>query len=177
MTRAIILGLIGLVVGLTAATFVSLFRSLDEFGPAIELMDGEDDEAMAEGSAEAGESEELEGTDPVERLAQPEPGGTAPAAGEEGEGAPARTGTEAALATGGAGGGDGGAPDGSERLARIFGAMKPADAARVLEKLSDTEVRAVLRHVPDRKAAAILGNFDASRAASLSRSVIDQGSI
>src|SRR5690625_1014862 len=65
--------------------------------------------------------------------------------------------------------------DGSERLARIFGAMRPADAARVLEKLTETEVRAILRHIPDRKAAEILGNLDPTRAAEVSRSLILQG--
>src|SRR5690625_144074 len=65
--------------------------------------------------------------------------------------------------------------NGSVRLARIFGAMKPADAASVLERLTDTEVRAIIKHIPDRKAAAILSHFEPERAAELTRTVMIRG--
>ncbi|MFS8637592.1 MAG: hypothetical protein FWJ74_05860 [Gemmatimonadota bacterium] len=62
--------------------------------------------------------------------------------------------------------------DGSARLGKIFAAMDPRDAARVLEILEDHEVRAILSHMSDRNAAAILGHFEPARAATLSRVVL-----
>ncbi len=61
---------------------------------------------------------------------------------------------------------------GSIRLAKIFGAMKAPDAAKVLQNLEDEEVGAILSHLTDRKAAEILGNFEPARAAALSRIVL-----
>jgi hypothetical protein len=61
---------------------------------------------------------------------------------------------------------------GSARMAKIFGAMKAPDAAKVLQNLDDLEVRAILSHLTDRKAAEILGNFEPERAAALSRLVL-----
>jgi hypothetical protein len=61
---------------------------------------------------------------------------------------------------------------GPERMAKIFGAMKPPDAAKVLQNLDDLEVRAILSFLSDRKAAEILGNFEPERAAALSRLVL-----
>jgi flagellar motility protein MotE (MotC chaperone) len=51
--------------------------------------------------------------------------------------------------------------------------MDAEDAAKVLEQLNDDEVRAILFHMSDRKAAEILGNFSPERAANLSRTVLD----
>ncbi len=65
-----------------------------------------------------------------------------------------------------------GANEASQRLAKIFGAMKAQDAAAVLEKLEDAEIRAILFHLTDRKAAEILGNFQPDRAAKLSRNLL-----
>jgi len=61
-----------------------------------------------------------------------------------------------------------------ERLVRIMGAMKPADAARALVPLDDAQVEAVLFGMSERKAAAILGSFPAERAASLMRSILSR---
>lgn len=61
------------------------------------------------------------------------------------------------------------------RLAQIFGAMDAADAARVLERLEDDEIRSILVHMASRSAAEILGNLDPARAATLSRSVMEAG--
>jgi hypothetical protein len=58
------------------------------------------------------------------------------------------------------------------RLARIFGSMKPAEAAAVLSKLDDADVEAVLFQLTDRKAAAILANFPGERAAKLTRTIL-----
>jgi len=61
-----------------------------------------------------------------------------------------------------------------ERLVRIMGAMKPADAARALVPLDDAQVEAVLFGMTERKAAAILGSFPAERAATLMRSILNR---
>ena len=63
----------------------------------------------------------------------------------------------------------------TERLARIFGAMRPEEAARLLESLPDGEVRNVLLALSDRKAAAILANFKGERAKALARALIASG--
>lgn len=62
--------------------------------------------------------------------------------------------------------------EGARKLAKIFGAMKPADAAAVLAEMTDAEVKAVLLQMNDRQAAPILGAFPAARAAALSREVL-----
>ncbi|MDH5590676.1 MAG: hypothetical protein OEZ65_01515 [Gemmatimonadota bacterium] len=59
--------------------------------------------------------------------------------------------------------------EGTRRLAKIFAAMKPADASDVLAEMSDAEVSAVLLQLSERQAAQILGTFDSDRAAALSR--------
>jgi len=65
----------------------------------------------------------------------------------------------------------------SARLGRIFGAMKPEDAAAVLARLDDAEVRAVLFQLSDRKAAEILARFPGDRAANLTKTLLsDAGS-
>jgi hypothetical protein len=61
---------------------------------------------------------------------------------------------------------------GSQRLAKIFGAMDPRDAAEVLQGLTDDEVSAILVQMSERKVAAILSDFAPDRAASLSRVVL-----
>lgn len=61
---------------------------------------------------------------------------------------------------------------GSQRLAKIFGAMDPRDAAEVLQGLTDAEVSAILVQMSERKVASILSSFEPQRAASLSRTVL-----
>lgn len=63
-------------------------------------------------------------------------------------------------------------PEGIQRMARIFTAMKPKDAAAVLERMTDLEVRGVMLQMGDRPAAAILSVFDPERAAALSQIVL-----
>lgn len=71
-----------------------------------------------------------------------------------------------------------GVPEALERLGKIFMAMKPRDAAAVLEHLNDREVEAILFQLREKNAAQILGNFPPDRAAVLSRSVLQRsGSI
>lgn len=67
------------------------------------------------------------------------------------------------------------ASESAARLARIFGAMKPEEAARLLEPLPEGDVRAVLFALSDRKAAAILANFKGERATVLARALIGNG--
>ena len=61
-----------------------------------------------------------------------------------------------------------------QRLARIFAAMRPAEAAAVLGQLDDEQARGVLVAMPARSAAPILAELDPGRAASLSRLVLGQ---
>jgi len=68
---------------------------------------------------------------------------------------------------------DGLPPEGPQRLAKIFGAMEPRDAAAVLQNLEDGEVKAILMEMSDRKVADILGEFEPKRAATLSRIVLE----
>lgn len=62
--------------------------------------------------------------------------------------------------------------EGARRLARVFGAMRASDAARVLAELSDPEVEAILIKLGDRQAGQILSTFPPDRAANLSRRVL-----
>ena len=55
------------------------------------------------------------------------------------------------------------------RLAKIFTAMQPKDAARVLEQMSDGDVQAIIAMLGDRQAAAVLANFPPQRAAVISK--------
>lgn len=163
MTRLLILGLIGFVVGLMVSGSVAVVRGLDALEPLTEeVADGGDAELEDDGG-EGGLTE-------IDQLALDSPEDPAVAQPD----IPVVGGPELSAAVGVD---DAEMDDGSERLARIFGAMRPADAARVLEKLNDSEIKSIVRHLPDRKAAAILGHFDSARAAALSRSVIGQGSI
>lgn len=59
-----------------------------------------------------------------------------------------------------------------ERLAKIFSAMRPEDAAAILTELDDDAVQSILFHLGARQAASILGNFEPERAARLSRTVL-----
>jgi hypothetical protein len=59
------------------------------------------------------------------------------------------------------------------RLGRVFGAMKPEEAARVLEQMEDGEARRLLARMPERKAGQILGRMSPQRAAALSRAVLN----
>jgi hypothetical protein len=58
-------------------------------------------------------------------------------------------------------------------LGRLLGAMRPEEAARILEPLTDEQVRKVLFSLPERKAAAILAKFKGDRAAALARAIIE----
>jgi hypothetical protein len=58
------------------------------------------------------------------------------------------------------------------RLAQVFGAMQPKDAARVLEQMDDDDVRAILGSLSSKRQAAILGSFPTQRAALILRATL-----
>ena len=60
----------------------------------------------------------------------------------------------------------------AKKLSKIFGAMKAPDAAAVLQEMTDDEVKAILLEMSDRLAAGILGEFEPTRAAELTRAVL-----
>jgi len=66
-----------------------------------------------------------------------------------------------------------GAEDATAKLSRLLAAMRPEEAARILEPLEDTQVKTVLFALPERKAAAILAKFKGDRAAALARAIIE----
>lgn len=59
-----------------------------------------------------------------------------------------------------------------QRLARIFAAMKPEEAAPVLAQLNDAQLEGILLAMQGRNAAPILAEMDPERAASISRRVL-----
>ena len=65
--------------------------------------------------------------------------------------------------------------EGSRKLAKIFAAMDPQDAAAVLAEMTDEEVTAVLLRMSDRKAAPVIASFPPERAATLSQAVLRSG--
>jgi hypothetical protein len=60
-----------------------------------------------------------------------------------------------------------------QRLARIFAAMKPTDAAEVLTQLEDAQIEQILLSMQERNAAPILAAMDAQRVASVSRRALE----
>ncbi len=63
-------------------------------------------------------------------------------------------------------------PEASSAMAKIFAAMRPADAAAVLQGMENPEVRAILLNMGNRQAAQILGGFEAGRAAALAQLIL-----
>ena len=63
-----------------------------------------------------------------------------------------------------------------QRLARIFAAMKPDEAAPVLSQLDDAQLEGILMAMQGRNAAPILAAMDPARVASISRRVLGGGS-
>lgn len=57
-------------------------------------------------------------------------------------------------------------------LARIFAAMRPAEAASVMNHLGDADVVSILRFLNARAAAGVLGQLPESRAAAISRRLL-----
>lgn len=59
-----------------------------------------------------------------------------------------------------------------QKLAKMYAAMSPKEAARVLEQMDDPEVQAILGELRDRQAAAILSAMAPARAAAITRLAI-----
>ena len=55
------------------------------------------------------------------------------------------------------------------RIGRIFAAMSPREAAKVLQQLEDSDVTTIVSSLTEKQAAAILQAFPAERAAAISR--------
>lgn len=56
-----------------------------------------------------------------------------------------------------------------KKLAKIFAAMPPKEAAKVLQQMDDADVRVILGHLGPRQAASVLASFPPARAATLSQ--------
>jgi hypothetical protein len=63
--------------------------------------------------------------------------------------------------------------DSTAQLGRLLGGMKPDEAARILEPLTNEQVKKLLFALPERKASAILAKFKGDRAAALARAIIE----
>lgn len=60
----------------------------------------------------------------------------------------------------------------ARKIARIFAAMAPKEASRVLEQLDDADVRTILASLSEKQAASILSNFPPPRAAAISKAAM-----
>ena len=58
------------------------------------------------------------------------------------------------------------------RIARILAAMRPRDAAAVLQHMTDQEIVDILRYFNSRKAGAVLAGLSEERAAAISRKLL-----
>lgn len=58
------------------------------------------------------------------------------------------------------------------RLAKVFAAMAPREAARVLEQMNDTDVELLLGYLSERQAAVILSSFPPQRAARIGQNAL-----
>jgi hypothetical protein len=59
-----------------------------------------------------------------------------------------------------------------KRISKIFAAMPARDAAKVLVQMDDADVHLILDALGEKQAAAILQNFPAERAATISKNAI-----
>lgn len=62
------------------------------------------------------------------------------------------------------------------RLAKLFSAMSPRDAAKVFERMSDADVISILGALPDRRAGEILALMPPERSAGIARAVLARAS-
>ncbi|HLP18064.1 MAG TPA: hypothetical protein VK470_17535 [Bacteroidota bacterium] len=54
-----------------------------------------------------------------------------------------------------------------QSVAKLYEAMKPDDAAKILSKQDDKEIRRIILHIKKKQAAKILSSFNADRAAQI----------
>lgn len=202
--KVLLFGLAGFIIGLSGGTIVGVLSTpgaVEEAAAEAEAADGTDAAEAAEGesgaelpvqpiwkaglgallgifrepepdavqpdSIAAEEPERPAGTDaggapdavPAEDPALAQEGGAAPGSEGEGDVVPAAHVS----------------PEGARRLAMMFRAMKPAEAARVLERLDADEIEAILAQMSERQAGTILSHFDPARAAEVTRTVFATG--
>lgn len=174
--RMIIVAAAGLVAGVGGGTGFRIFTA----PPPVEAADLEHtaadstaahgDEAGA-GSESAGEAHAVATAGSQESLSHAEPRSAAQGTGDThaAEQASAAATTAAATTTTRT------ADSATSQLGRLLGAMKPEEAARILEPLNDVQVKKLLFALPDRKAAAILAKFKGERAAALARTIVENG--
>lgn len=62
-----------------------------------------------------------------------------------------------------------------KRISKIFAAMPPRDAAKVLLQMDDADIQLIMQALGEKQAAAILVNFPPDRAATISRKSIGTG--
>lgn len=60
------------------------------------------------------------------------------------------------------------------RLAKLFVAMSPREAAKVLEQMSDHDVLAILGGLPERRAGEILAVMSPARSATIARAMLER---
>jgi flagellar motility protein MotE (MotC chaperone) len=66
-------------------------------------------------------------------------------------------------------------PPATAKVAKILALMPAKDAAKVMERLDDDDVQAIIGSVSEKQAAAILQNFPPERAAVISKGVMRAG--
>lgn len=66
-------------------------------------------------------------------------------------------------------------PPATAKVAKILALMPAKDAAKVMERLDDDDVQAIIGSVSEKQAAAILRNFPPERAAVISKGVMRAG--
>jgi hypothetical protein len=166
MTRMVILVVVGFLLGIGSAAGYAVLREEpqplpEQFAAAVASEQAADSTAVPDSLAApridttyAAAPEPPEAAELATALAMPAQAETAEA--DSAAAAPAPPGPDAV-------------PLERERVARMFGAMKPQEAARVLEQMDDAEVRVLLGQLSERKAGAILSSLSPQRAASISR--------
>jgi hypothetical protein len=186
MIRVVLVGIVAFVVGLAGAsvwaarsdgpsagetagadsTAVAADSTQEETGIAL-APPLATDPAYGAGEADAGSlSDGMDRIDEQNAAAPEDPTGSAPGS---------TLSAPIATAVSDAGGEAGAPPLANSRLGKIFTAMQPREAARVLEQMSDHDVTVILGMVTDRQAAAILSNLAPERAAGISRDVLRSG--
>lgn len=173
--RMVIVAAAGLIAGVGGGTGFKIFTA----PPPAEAADLE--HATADSTAAHGEEAGGESGDEAHAAATPggtellphaEPRSTADATGDTHAAEQVSSGeTTAAAATTTTETAD----SATSQLGRLLAAMKPEEAARILEPLSDVQVKKLLFALPDRKAAAILAKFKGERAAALARTIVENG--
>lgn len=197
MIKLIVFAVVGLVIGLGGGSGVAVMRAKKAVVAARDSTAEKDSTATGEkepGDAtkpHAGEGEEHAAVAAPDSAAVTHAAPTAPDSAVDPKTAPATTVAHAPLTVAptvskpltskptptaavkpAADTGRGGQTPAAGRISKIFAAMSPKDASRVLEQLEDGDVQTVLVGLNDKQAAAILSGFPPARAAAISRAAL-----